>query len=174
MISIFLAGILAAQATPRTAREYYNEIYAAGGLDRMADEYVCFDEDTTLEYFFIFAKSGDMRDVMIWDGTFEKLSKKMQTELKQKEWLSVHGYAKGIPFNGEEFYQKDGGSWLSGVYDLDPKNSTRSRLTINWATLRYKRSVELLDHQLHFKSELSRFGKCEEVSPKVPQSANPE
>jgi hypothetical protein len=37
MISIFLAGILAAQATPRTAREYYNEIYAAGGLDRMAD-----------------------------------------------------------------------------------------------------------------------------------------
>ena len=37
--------LVASSCFAQTARDYYNEIYAAGGLDRMADRYVCFNED---------------------------------------------------------------------------------------------------------------------------------
>jgi hypothetical protein len=174
MIAVILASLFAAQVTPSTAREYYDEIYAAGGLDRMADEYVCFDNDVKLKNFFIFSKSADMRDFMLADGTFQKLPTKMQAELKNKEWLNIHGYNNGIPFNGEELYYKDGSTWLGGVGDMDANNSMRIRLTVNWATLRYKRAAEILDHSLHYKTEIARFGKCEEISSKVRQTANPE
>jgi hypothetical protein len=173
-IVFFLAALFATQNPPTTAREYYNEIYEAGGLDRMADQFVCFDDDVALKNFFIFSKSTDLRDLMLADGTFQKLPIKMQKELKTKEWLSIHGYNNGIPFNGEEFYYKDGSTWLGGVGDMDANNSMRIRLTINWATLRYKRAAEILDHGLHYKTEIARFGKCEEISPKVRQTANPE
>jgi len=48
------------------------------------------------------------------------------------------------------------------------------RLAINWKTLRYKRAVEILDHDLHFKSEVARFGKCEEVPAGVRQTVGPD
>jgi hypothetical protein len=164
---IFLL-VLLSQAAPRTAREYFDELYKVGGLDRMAAGEVCFDEDAASENFFVFAQSKYMREFMKADGTFEKLSKKTQTQLN-KDFLIVRGYAKGIPFKDEEYYNQDGSTWLSAVYDLDPKNSMRIRFTINWQTLRYKKSVEMLDHDLHYKSEIAKFGKCEDVPPGVRQ-----
>jgi hypothetical protein len=164
--------LLMPQTTLRTAREYYDELYKAGGLDRFADGEVCFDEDTTSQNFFIFGQSKHMREFMKADGTFEKLPKKMQVQL-EKDFLIIRGYAKGIPFKDEEYYEKDGSTWLSPVYDFDAKNSMRIRFTINWQTLRYKRAVEMLDHDLHYKSEVAKFGKCEDVPPGVRQTADP-
>jgi hypothetical protein len=164
--------LLMPQTTLRTARDYYDELYKAGGLDRFADGEVCFDEDTTNQNFFIFGQSKHMREFMKADGTFDKLPKKMQVQL-DKDFLIVRGYAKGIPFKDEEYYDKDGSTWLSQVYDIDPKNSMRIRLTINWQTLRYKRAVEMLDHDLHYKSEVAKFGKCEDVPPDVRQVGEP-
>jgi hypothetical protein len=63
---------------------------------------------------------------------------------------------------------------LSPVYDLDPRNSMRIRLTINWQTLRYKRAVEMFDHDLHYKKEIAKFGKCEDVPSGIRQTAGPE
>src|SRR5258708_8096612 len=160
------------QTTVRTAREYYDELYKAGGLDRFADGEVCFDEDTSNQNVFMFGQSEHMREFMKADGTFEKLSKKMQVQL-EKDFLIVRGYAKGIPFKDEEYYDKDGSTWVSQVYDIGPKNSMRIRLTINWQTLRYKRAVEMLDHDLHYKSEVAKFGKCEDVPPDIRQTADP-
>ena|SRR5271156_2462738 len=164
--------ILFPQTTARNARQYFDELYKAGGLDRFADANVCFDEDPSLENFFIFAESKYLREMMKLDGTFEQMPKKMQVQLN-KDYLIVRGYAKGIPFKDEEFYDKDGSTWLSPVYDLDPKNSMRIRLTINWQTLRYKRAAEMLDHDLHYKDEMAKFGKCEVVSPDVRQMGEP-
>jgi hypothetical protein len=110
---------------------------------------------------------------MLADGTFNKLPKDMEARMK-KDFLIVRGYARGIPFDHEDFYDKDGGSWVTDVYDLDARNSIRIRLTINWSTMRYKRAFEMLDHQLHYKSELAKFGKCEDVSPNIRQTASPE
>lgn len=165
--------LLFPQVTPRTAREYYAEIYKAGGLDRFAAGEVCFDEEPALDTFFIFGQSKHMREYMMMRGTFQKMPKDMQERLK-KDFLIVRGYNKGIAFKAEEFYDQDGNSWISDVYDLNPKNSMRIRLTINWQTLRYKRAVEMLDHQMHYKSEVARFGKCEDVSTEVQQTAGPD
>jgi hypothetical protein len=169
---VHLILFLMPQTPLRTAREYYDELYKAGGLDRFADGEACFDEDITNQNFFIFGQSKHMREFMKADGTFEKLPKKMQVQL-EKDFLIVRGYAKGIPFKDEEYYDKDGSTWVSPVYDIDPKNSMRIRLTINWQTLRYKRAVEMLDHDLHYKSEVAKFGKCEDVQPDIQQAADP-
>src|SRR5262245_54066741 len=91
-------------------------------------------------------------------GTFQKMPKNMQEHLK-KDSLIVRGYNKGIAFKGEKFYDKEANSWISDVYDFDARNSMRIRLSINWQTLRYK------------KSAVARFGKCEDVSTKVNQTA---
>jgi hypothetical protein len=172
IIFAFALLMLAAQSAPRTARDYYNELYAAGGLDRMADEYVCFDEDPTNENFFIFSQSKTLRDFLIADGTFSKFTKAQQDRLK-KDWLAVHGYAKGVPIGDEEYYDKDGDTWVGEIVKLDTANLLRMRFTISWQTLRYKRSVEMLKPDKTYRSELAHFGKCEVVKPDVRQTANP-
>jgi hypothetical protein len=88
----------------------------------------------------------------------------------EKDFLIVRPYAKGIAFDENAFYEKDGNSWGSDIYKLNAKNSMRIRLTINWQTIRFKRSVEGLDAQGKYVREESRFGKCEDVSPDKPAS----
>jgi hypothetical protein len=164
--------LLAFSANAQSARDFYKELYAAGGLDRFADEYVCFDEDATNQNFFIFGESKIVRDFMIQQGEFRKLPKEQQAELN-KDWLIVHGYAKGIPFNGEEFYNKDGNSWISETSKLDTRHLVRIRLTVTWQTLRYKRSVEMLKSDLTFDSEIAHWGRCEGIKSDVRQTASP-
>jgi len=163
------------QMQPQTARDYYNEIYKAGGLDRMADGEVCFDDDPTMTYFFIFGQSKHMREFMMMDGTFAKLTKAQQEGLK-KDFLIVRGYNKGIAMNEEEFFDMDGSSWISEAAPTPSDKAgrlLRIRITINWETLRFKRSVEILDRNSKYLSELAHFGRCEDVSPAVPQHAGP-
>ena len=105
-------------------------------------------------------------------GTIHKLPKEMQEHLKN-DVLVVRGYHKGTAFNGEEFYRKDDNSWISDVYELDENESMRIRLTINWQTHGYKRTTEMFDHGMHYLREMTRFGKCEDVSADVPQIAGP-
>ena len=165
--------LLSSQTMQRTAREYFDEIYDIGRLDQIAAGEVCFDEDPAHEDFFIFEQSKYLRQYMAMRGTFQNLPKEMQQRLKN-DLLVVRGYHKGIVSNGEDFYVEDGNSWISDVYELDEENSMRIRLTINWQTHRYKRAVELLDHEMHFQREISRLGHCEDVSTEVPQTASPD
>src|SRR5215467_14809623 len=162
---VLILLVLAGQTTQRTAREYFDEIYDTGRLDRFAAGEVCFDEDPAHEDFFIFEQSKYLRQYMAMRGTFQNLP---------KDLLVVRGYHKGIASNGEDFYVEDGNSWISDVYELDEENSMRIRLTIDWQTHHYKRAVELLDHEMHFQREISRLGHCEDVSTEVPQTGGPD
>jgi len=139
----------------------------------MADGYVCFADDAASENFFIFGESKVIRDLMIADGTFTKLPKNMQAKLKQ-DWLILRGYAKGIAFDSEHYFDKDGGSWIDEPRKLDAHSIIRVRLTINWQTLRYKRAVEMLTPSMKYQSEVDQFGRCEPVSPNVRQTTGPE
>jgi hypothetical protein len=161
-------------AFSQSARQYYDELYKAGGLDRMADAFVCFDDDAKLQTFFIFGESKTIREFMTADGTFEKLSKDFQQRLKQ-DFLIVRGYDKGVAIGDEDYYEKDGSSWIDEKFVLSkqPKTFGRMRLNLTWETLRYKRSMEILDPDMSLKSQVARYGKCEEVSPAVPQRGNP-
>jgi len=161
------------QTTPQTAREYFQEIYDTGGLDRFAAGEVCFDEDPARQNFFIFEQSKYLRQYLAMQDTFHKLPREMQEHLKN-DVLVVRGYTEGTAFNGEEFYGKDNNSWISDIYELDEKDSIRIRLTIDWQTHRYRRVVEVFDHEMRFQREISRFGNCQDISGEVPQTAGPD
>lgn len=60
----------------QSSRDYSKEIYKAGGLDRMADSYVCFDDDPKLDTFFIVAKSETLKQFLISTGDFKKCQKR--------------------------------------------------------------------------------------------------
>jgi len=156
------------------ARQYYSELYKAGGLDRMADGYVCFDDDDKLETFFIFGESKTIREFMMADESFGKMSKDFQKKLRE-DFLIVRGYDKGVAIGTEDFYERDGGSWVDEKFVLSrqPKTFGRMRFNITWETLRYKRSVEVLNPDQSLKGQYARYGKCEQVSPATRQRGNP-
>ena len=169
---VLILLVLHPQNVSRTARQYYEAIYETGGLDHLAAGQVCFDGDPAREDFFIFEQSKYLRQHMAMQGTFQNLPKEMQEHLKN-DLLVVRAYHKGIAFNGEQFYAQDGYSWISDFYELDENDSMRIRLTINWQTHGYKRTAEIFDQAMHYQREMARFGKCEDISADVPQTAGP-
>lgn len=162
--------ILIPQTTPRTAREYYDELYAAGGLDRLTARYACFDDDTAFQTFFIYNESSHVRDYWIAHGTFSKLPKDVQDKLNKKNWIIGLDYDKGVPEVNWDYYGKDGPSWVSKVNN---ECCMRVRLMVNPATMRYKRSLEILNSNGTMKNEVARYGKCELVKPDIKQSGQP-
>lgn len=91
----------------------------------MADKYACFDDDEKLGTFFIFGESKDLREFMMADGTFAKLSKEFQRKLKE-DFLIAKQYDKGVAIGGEDFYQHDGDSWLGDKFVLSKVPKTVS------------------------------------------------
>lgn len=150
----------------QSARDYFNELYSAAGLDRMADGHVCFDDDPELKTFFIFGKSENLRQFLIDNGGYAKLSKANQKYL-DKGFLIVRGYDKGISIGDEDTYDKDGESWIRPF--ILQKKKMRMVLSITWATLRYKRTVELISPDGSTKPLATRYGRCEVVPPTVRQ-----
>ena len=143
-----------------TAREYFNELHAAGGLDQMAALYVCFQDDPKAVNFFIFSESKLLRFAMQQDGTFSlKLTKLQQQELN-KEYLNLRAYQQGVPSANELYLDKDGDSWVTEKFILPgTKTSSLIRFTLNWQTLRYKWAVEYGQGK-----EVSSFGRCEHIT----------
>jgi hypothetical protein len=168
-----LATLLAASSCfAQTARDYYNEVHAAGGLDRMVSRYVCFNDDPEVKAFFIFTENKYLREYMMSNGTFDKLSKAQQTEMK-KDFLMFRGYDKGVPLATEDFAQPDGTSWISDKFMLDKNTPARVRFSISWETMRYKRSVELLKSDDTLQGEVPAYGRCERISPMGQTGSDP-
>ena len=115
-----LATILAASPCfAQTARDYYNEIYAAGGLDRAAARYVCFNEDPDVKAFLVFTESKYLREHMISNGQFDKLSKAEQAALR-KEALIFRGYDKDSPPVVKRFSIRKKNIFLMGTLSPNP------------------------------------------------------
>jgi hypothetical protein len=153
---------------PLTARDYFNELVASGGIDRMTKSHACFQDDAKAENFFLIGESKSFRDNTLANGTFSKLPKPTQ-ELMSKDFLMVRGYLKGIPWKGEEFLDKDQDSWISDQRMLDENTPIRIRFNMNWQTLRYKYTVEVLNMDSTYRSEVASSGQCEELPAEVQQ-----
>ena len=145
------------------ARDYYKELHAAGELDYMAGGHACFQDDPKIDSFFTFRESKNLRDHMLADGTLNKLPDETQ-DLMDKDFLMVRGYAKGIPWRGEEYLEKDEESWISDQRMLDERTPIRIRFNINWETLRYKYAVEVLNMDSTVRTEAASSklrGNCD-------------
>jgi hypothetical protein len=112
----------------QSARQYYSELYNAGGLDRMADEYVCFADEADNQNFFIVAQSEDIKKYLMADGSFGKVPKATQS-LLQKDFLIMRGYNKGIAFADKQLFAKDRNSWVSDKAMLSKNTPIRMRIT---------------------------------------------
>lgn len=168
----FMFLIFSASVFAQSAHHHFDEIYKAGGLDRMADGYVCFDDDPNLDTFFIFGKSETLKQFLIQTGEFSKLPRNAQREINHG-FLLARGYDKGVPLSSEEQYMKDGDSWVEPTVMIK-HSKLRVRLSIEWATLRYKRSVEILNANGTLQGvPVSRYGRCEEVPATIQQRGNP-
>ena len=171
ILFIAVLGLLAARAgEAQTARDYFNELYNAGGLDRMADEYVCFDDSPELQTFFIYADSEVMKEFLTQNGEYTKLSKNQQADLN-KGFLVVRGYDKGVAVGDETIYSKDGSSWVTDKFYVN-KTLMRMRFSITPETLRYKRTIEALNANSKLQSEVARYGRCEPVPDTVRQKGD--
>lgn len=169
---IVLGSALASPSAAQTARDYFNELYKAGGLDASAAQYVCFDDRPQAQSFFIFSESRVYKDLLTRAGKFGSLSQKDQAELKMG-FLTYRGYDKGVPFSDELFLAKDVDSWATkaGFYMNSPLTS-RLRVTVAWQTLRYRQTIETLAPDSTIKAERSTYGRCELIPDTVPQKAN--
>jgi hypothetical protein len=171
----FLLGVAAIFLTnagfAQTARNYYDELYKAGGLDRMADGYVCFDDRLELQTFFIFGESKVLKDFLIENRGFDELKPKWKAQIN-RGFLNVRGYDKGVVVGEEQFFNKDRESWVTDEFFISKGTPARIRLTISWETLRYKKSVEVLSADSTLKSQFSTYGRCELVPPTVQQKGN--
>jgi hypothetical protein len=171
LLAVFFSFLLPLGAQNRTslsARDYYKELYAAGGLDHMAGDHACFQDDPNVDSFFVLRESKNLRDSMLANDTFSQLPEATQ-RLMKKDFVMVRGYAKGIPWKGEEVLEKDEESWISDQHMLDERTPIQIRFKINWQTLRYKYAVEVLNMDSSYRTEAASFGRCEEVPAEVPQ-----
>ena len=163
MAAVFLSFLIPLHAqndAGLTARDYFNELIAAGRLTDMTKSHACFQDDPKAESFFLIGESKYLRDSLLANGTFNKLPKATQ-DLMKRDFLVVRGYPKGIPWQGQQFLDRDKQSWVSDPRMLDEDTPIRIRLNVNWQTLRYKYAVELLNMDLTYRSESASFGRCE-------------
>ncbi len=168
MIAVSFPACALSQGTQ--ARAYYDELYKVGGLDRLAGQYVCFDENPDNHNFFIFATSDALKAAFIEHKQYDGLPPGARAMFR-KGFVYVRGYNKGVPLgNGDDQYIKDGESWLSDPFRFDKVTTGRMRLRVSFDTLRYRRAVEVTkDHATH--EAATSFGKCEPISAAVEQNA---
>ena len=158
-IAMIAVLLLTSTGVAQSARGYFDGLYKAGGLDRMADEYVCFDDNSSIQTFFIFTTSKTLREFFIAEGEFAKLPKAQRDELN-RGFLILRGYDKGVPLSHEETLSADGSSWVEKNIVIG-NAPARMRFTIVWETMRYKRSIELLNSNSTLRGEYARYGHCE-------------
>jgi hypothetical protein len=154
-----------------TARDYYNEIYKAGGLDRKAAGYACFpDEDNGM--FFIFSQSEVVRQFLIDQGEYKKLPKAQRASL-DKGFIYQRAYYKGIP-REPMYFDRDGESYLfEGDMKQGKSAVMKIRYTFNWTTLRYEHTVGIYKQGILISSrEFRGYGRCELVGTVVKQTGN--
>ena len=150
---ILVVTFAAMTAAGQTAHDYYNDLVKKGGLEGFTNEFVCFKDDQS-DTFFTFSKSEDLKRDMKDSGQFpDSVTKRFNGH-----FLLMLGYNKGIAQRSPEVLDKDPDSVSDSYTDdlLVHKQRIRLRFTINWKTLRFKRSIEKPDGEEVFRL----FGTC--------------
>lgn len=174
LVAFAIPAAVSQQETPTgntsaamTARDYYNELYKAGGLDNFADQYVCFRNDQE-PVFFLVADSDALKEFLISTGEFEKLTPGEKATLKKGMAFFVQ-YHDGLSNGMDYFDREERGEYtekLALPQEGRPPLRLTRRLRINWETLRYELDVELTGSPQTLNADT---GKCEQVSSAIHQ-----
>lgn len=161
-LASFLFVILAAGAAlGQTARDYFNELNRINGLEGLSNEYVCFKDDATDDIFFTISKGNDIkRDLLLLNADIKKM--KTSDINKFANTLVVTNYTKGVA-GDLDVMDKDtdrAGVSTETFVDRGTVNGMAMalRFTINWKTLRFKRSVTVAGKV----GDNAVYGKCED------------
>lgn len=161
--SFLLAILLTSVASAQTARDYYNELNRTNALEGLSNEYVCFKDDATDDIFFTISKGNDVKQGLLLLNADQK---KMKTSDINKfaNTLVVTNYTKGVA-GDLDLMEKDTdrtGVSTETFVDRGTVNKTTMalRFTINWKTLRFKRSVTVAGKV----GDYAVYGKCEDRS----------
>src|SRR5258708_12730569 len=95
---------------PLTARDYFNELIASGGIDRLTKSHVCFQDDAKADNFFLIGESKSLREDSLANGTFSRLPKPTQ-ELIRKNFLMFPAHPNSIPPTAELLLTNTQDSW---------------------------------------------------------------
>jgi hypothetical protein len=158
---VFVLSLSAFSQTQKSARDYYNELDKAHGLEGFSNEYVCFRDDPNDEQFLTFSKTQDIAKTYPWENFPANKRRAARAEF-EKPGLLMLGYKKGIQLGEPVVFDKDdvrGNSWVM----LTKVKGMRIHFTINWQTLRYRWSVE--EQRLGAWTAIGTadtFGQCED------------
>ena len=159
--SLLLASLLTGVASGQTARDYYNELNRSNGLEGLSNEYVCFKDDATDDIFFTISKGDDIkRGLLLLNAD----AKKMKTSDINKfaNTLVATNYTKGVAGDLDLMDKDTDHTGVSTETFVDRgtvnKTAMTLRFTINWKTLRFKRSVNVAGKA----GDYSVYGKCED------------
>jgi hypothetical protein len=179
-LMLLLIALLSPPQKILTARDYYNELYNAGRLDRLADLYACFFDDPKDEAFFIFAEGIPMRNHLKKIGQFNVLPEDEQ-DLLDNDYLVSRYYFRGVS-KDRVLMTKKGAIWVG---DWDQHHTRRPNFFIDQRTLHFNRSEEVVISNpasnasnqpqgqvtdLPIPNEhIGNFGKCEKVATRIQQ-----
>jgi hypothetical protein len=159
--SFLLTILLTAAASGQTARDYYNELNRTNGLEGLSNEYVCFKDDATDGIFFTISKGNDIRRDLLLLNAGEKKMKTSDID-KFANTLVVTNYTKGVAGDLDVMDKDTNRTGVSTETFVDRgtvnKAAVALRFTINWKTLRFKRSVSVAGKV----GDYAVYGRCED------------
>jgi hypothetical protein len=169
LVALAVAPGVGSQVQPKSAHDYYKQLYTAGGLQKYS-QYACFFEDDTAplrDYFFTVVFSEDLLDSMKGNPSgadLIKLLPKKEQEFFLKKSAGIYRYNKGVFMNGV-VVDKDG---LSSWVRMSDDGKQRERFNFQRQTLRFAWMYEPLRPEKDSPSN-PIFGQCDRVPTDIPQ-----
>jgi len=163
MFGIYML-VSSAPASPKTAREYFDELKAANAFNHIRDEYVCFDEDNSEPFFAVLARARDVGRMLKQVGDTAGAKRLEKSDFANG--LFVQMYNRGIGA-GEQIYDSLSAEGTDFVDVFNSPFNGKMTYSINWDTGRYRRAVYDTDHSKDVPA-LRFNGKCELIHPDVP------
>jgi hypothetical protein len=162
-LALVLSPLSASSQLQKTARDYYNELVKADGLEGFSNEYVCFRDDPNDDKFFTFSKTQDIAKTYPWEK-FPADKRAAAKAVFDRPSLLMLGYKKGIQVGEGYLLDKDDALGNSFVSTADEKG-IRIHFSINWKTMRYRWSIEIKQDGMWAVAPVENgdtFGKCED------------
>ncbi len=159
-IALTLLLTVSAFGQEPTARDYYNQLVKANGVEGFTNSYVCFRDEPN-DQFLTFSKTEDIAKLFPWEKFAKDSTPQKAREAKaqfEKPALMMLGYKKGVQVGEPYFLDKDGEAWM-----MPMKENMRIRFTINWKTLRYRWAIETKTKvNPYWTIAADHFGQCED------------